>query len=140
MRSKPLQSLILLYLQLSRRSDARRVFVVVEFARSPASFFRALHSHPELKRCREALSAANLPLEIGDKAQVLLDPEHYHIVIQNIKANGVTFNDGTHVREDALRARHLVCSVDMGIADAEAVAEIKYKDKVKVKRQVTIDL
>ena len=140
MKSRPLQALIHLYLQLSRRSDARRVFIVVEFARSPASFRRALHFHPEIIRCREALSAANLPLEIGDRAQVLLNPEHYHIAIQNIKANGVTFNDGTHVREDDLRARHLVCSVDMGIAAVEAVAEIEIKDRVKVKRQVTIDL
>ena len=135
-----MQSLVLLYLQLARSRDARRVFVVLEFGRTPASFRRALHFHPELIRCREALSAANLPLEIGDRAQVLLNPEHYHIAIQNIKANGVTFNDGKHVREDALRARHLVCSVDMGIAAVEAVAEIEQKDRVKVKRQVTIDL
>ena len=133
-----MQALIKLYLQLGP-SDVR-VFIVVELSRSPESFRQALIRDPHLVRCREALCAANLPLEIGDRAKLLVDPEHVNIVIEHINANGVTFADGTHVSADALRPRHLVCSVGFLIAALRAVAEIKRKEKVKVKRQVTIDL
>ena len=136
---KSLKALIELYLQL-RPPDVRRVFVVVEFARSPKSFHQALLRDPQLVRCREALLAAKLPLEIGDKAQLLLSPEHVNMVIEHINANGVTFRDGLHVSADGLKPRHLVCSEGLFIYALNAVAEIKRKEKVKVKRQVAINV
>ena len=118
--------------------DVRRVFVVVEFARSPKSFHQALLRDPQLVRCREALLAAKLPLEIGDKAQLLLSPEHVNMVIEHINANGVTFRDGLHVSADGLKPRHFVCNEGLLIYALNAVAEIKRKEKVKVKRKVAI--
>ena len=118
--------------------DRNLAITVVEFARSPKSFHQALLRDPQLVACREALLAAKLPLEIGDKAQLLLSPEHFNMVIEHIKANGVTFVDGLHVSADGLKPRHLVCNEGLFIYALNACAEIKRKEKVKVKRKVVI--
>ena len=127
--------------QLQRLVPADRVqIIVIEWSRSPKSLVNALAMSPSISFCRPALRFYEKPLQLGDRAQLLVAPHHADEVKAHIDAHGVTFDDDTHTCMSELKPRHLVCSPQIYNDVLTAVSTIGKWEKVKVKRESRFEL
>ena len=128
---------------------AERVAVfVVEYARSPWTFERALSEHPELAACREALLVAGEPMSLAWQAKLYVRPEHAPLVVDHLRVHGTDFGDGKHYYLHQLKPMHVVCAAEFKeLVDAalERRADTgknggRGRDKIRPKRTMSFEV
>ena len=113
---------------------------VIEWNRSPYSLLSALKMEPTLANCRAALRSAGHPVEIGDRAPLLVLPHHADKVREHVQSYGIRFKDGTHKCQHELRPRHLLCNSELVRVVRSAIGGIPSKEKVTIKRQIEFEV
>ena len=113
---------------------------VIEWNRSPYSLLSALMMEPTLANCRAALRSAGHPVEIGDRAPLLVLPHHADKVREHVQSYGIRFKDGTHKCQHELRPRHLLCNSELVRVVRSAIGGIPSKEKVTIKREIEFEV
>ena len=114
--------------------------MLIEYSRSDAEFETCLATEPSLRACLDKLHrAGHSVFREATDPKLYVEPDFVRPIIDRLTKEGVLLN-GVRVLWQGLKCRHVIASEAYYPVVQSAIANLRKKCKVRVKREVLIDL
>ena len=121
-------------------SSVPEAVMLIEYSRSDAEFETCLATEPSLRACLDKLHrAGHSVFREATDPKLYVEPDFVRPIIDKLTKEGVLLN-GVRVLWQGLKCRHVIASEAYYPVVQSAIANLRKKCKVRVKREVLIDL